>query len=178
MANAPFDLKARARQAMLDAGFHPDFPAAVSREIQALRQSAPKIDATVRDLRSLLWSSIDNDTSRDLDQVEYAEKLPDDSIRLLIGIADVDMLVAKGMATDRQASVESTSVYTGVKTFPMLPTELSTDLTSLSEGQHRSAVVIELQITAEGEVNHHDIYTAWILNCAKLAYSSTGAWLE
>jgi VacB/RNase II family 3'-5' exoribonuclease len=178
MANAPFDLKARARQAMLDAGFHPDFPAAVSREIQALRQSAPKIDATVRDLRSLLWSSIDNDSSRDLDQVEYAEKLPDGTTRLLVGIADVDASVRKGSATDQYAAAEATSVYTGVATFPMLPEELSTDLTSLRDAQDRVSLVIELHVLDSGEVKDHDIYPAWLHNRAKLAYNSTGTWLE
>jgi exoribonuclease-2 len=173
------DLAARARRAMLEAGFRPDFPPDVVNEIQAIKtnpHSAP--ETSVRDLRHLAWSSIDNDTSRDLDQVEYAEKTPDDTIRLLVGIADVDTLVAKGSATDHQAGVESTSVYTGVRTFPMLPIELSTDLTSLSEGQHRSAVVIEIRINGSGDVSDHNVYPAWILNCAKLAYSSTGAWLE
>src|SRR5258708_23134749 len=179
MAIGTFDLAARARRAMLDAGFQPDFPPDVLTEIQAFKSAQPGIPETnVRDLRHLAWSSIDNDTSRDLDQVEYAEKMPDDTLRLLVGIANVDTLVAKGSATDRQAGVESTSVYTGVKTFPMLPTELSTDLTSLSEGEHRSAIVIELRIIDSGDVTCHDVYPAWTLNCAKLAYSSTGAWLE
>src|SRR5467141_562069 len=103
MPNAPLDLKARARQAMLDAGFHPDFPAEVLREVQALQQPSPSATApTIRDLRSLLWSSIDNDTSRDLDQVEYAEALSNGAVRLLVGIADVDSTVSKGSATDRQ----------------------------------------------------------------------------
>jgi exoribonuclease II len=173
------DLAARARRAMLEAGFQPDFPPDVLTEIQTFKSAQPGIPETnVRDLRHFAWSSIDNDTSRDLDQVEYAEKMPDDTLRLLVGIADVDTLVGKGSATDRQAGVESTSVYTGVKTFPMLPTELSTDLTSLSEGEHRSAIVIELRIIGSGDVTCYDIYPAWILNCAKLAYSSTGAWLE
>lgn len=179
MNGAPFDLAARARRAMLDAGFHPDFPPEVLAETKQLKQhpeTAPK--SPMRDLRNLAWSSIDNDTSRDLDQVEYAEKLPDDSIRLLIGIADVDSMVSRGSATDQQAAAESTSVYTGVRTFPMLPMELSTDLTSLSEGEHRSALIIELRIVGSGEVNCHDLYAGWILNCAKLAYSTTGAWLE
>lgn len=179
MQNGTFDLAARAHRAMLEAGFRPDFPPEVLNEIQAFKSNQHNAPQTsVRDLRHLAWSSIDNDTSRDLDQVEYAEKMPDDTIRLLVGIADVDTLVARDSATDRQAAVESTSVYTGVRTFPMLPIELSTDLTSLSEGQRRSAIVIELQITAAGDVNRHDIYPAWVLNCAKLAYSSTGAWLE
>src|SRR5262249_19606713 len=179
MMNGTIDLAARAHRAMLEAGFRPDFPPDVLTEVRAIKNGQHSVSETnVRDLRHLAWSSIDNDTSRDLDQVEYAEKLPDDTIRLLVGIADVDTLVPKGSATDRQAGVESTSVYTGVKTFPMLPTELSTDLTSLSEGAHRSAIVIELRITGSGDVNYHEIYPASILNCAKLAYSSTGAWLE
>lgn len=143
MANAPFDIKARAHQAMLDAGFKPDFPPDVSRETQSLKPAAPT-NGTIRDLRSLLWSSIDNDTSKDLDQVEYAEKLPDGTVRLLVGIADVDTSVPKASATDTYAATETTSVYTGVATFPMLPNELSTDLTSLRDAQDRLSIVIEM----------------------------------
>src|ERR1051326_1453784 len=119
MTNAAFDLKARAHQAMVEAGFHPEFPPEVCREVQLL-QTAPANAGgpAVRDLRSLLWSSIDNDTSRDLDQVEYAEKLPDGATRLLVGIADVDSSVPKGTVIDQHASSETTSVYTGVATFP------------------------------------------------------------
>jgi exoribonuclease-2 len=178
MANAPFDLRARAHQAMLDAGFHPDFPSEVARETEALKQIAPDPAGIVRDLRDLLWSSIDNDNSRDLDQVEYVEKLPDGSIRLLVGIADVDSLVRKGSATDQHASTETTSVYTGVTTFPMLPDELSTDLTSLRDAQERLSIIIELHVLESGEVKSHEGYPAWVRNRAKLAYSSTGAWLE
>jgi exoribonuclease-2 len=126
----------------------------------------------------LLWSSIDNDTSRDLDQIEYVEKLSDGTLRLLVGISDVDADVPKGSATDRQAAAESTSVYTGVTTFPMLPEELSTDLTSLLGAKDRLALIIELHVVDSGEVNCHDVYPGWVRNCAKLAYSSTGAWLE
>src|SRR6266436_5472270 len=179
MSLSNIDLKARARQAMLDAGFRPDFPPDVAREVQALKQSAPhQPGPTVRDLRSLLWSSIDNDSSRDLDQVEYAEKLDDSLTRLLVGIADVDASVRAGSATDHQAAAEATSVYTGVATFPMLPLELSTDLTSLLDAQERLSMVIELHILDSGEVKSHDVYPAWLRNRAKLAYSSTGAWLE
>jgi VacB/RNase II family 3'-5' exoribonuclease len=178
MTNAPFDLRARAHQAMLDAGFHPDFPPEIFREIQSLKQPAPNISGTVRDLRSLLWSSIDNDSSRDLDQVEYAEKLPDGATRLLVGIADVDSSVPKGSATDQHASSETTSVYTGVATYPMLPEALSTDLTSLRDAQERLSIIIELHVADSGGVKCHDAYHAWLRNCAKLAYSSTGAWLE
>ena len=164
---------------MLDAGFRPDFPADVLGEIQALKNPAtPAPGTAVRDLRALLWSSIDNDSSRDLDQVEYAEKLPDGTMRLLVGIADVDSSVPKGSATDRQAGIETTSVYTGVATFPMLPDELSTDRTSLVNAQERLSIVIELHLQDSGEVDRHDVYPAWLRNRAKLAYSSTGAWLE
>ncbi len=177
MTTVPFDLKARAHQAMLAAGFQPDFPAEVVREVQARKQAiAPATGA--RDLRSLPWSSIDNDSSRDLDQVEYAEKLPDGSVRLLVGIADVDASVPKGSATDRHAAAEATSVYTGVASFPMLPGELSTDLTSLLDAQDRCSLIIELHILESGEVTGHEVYPAWLCNRAKLAYSSTGAWLE
>jgi exoribonuclease II len=179
MPNLPFDLKARAHQAMLDAGFSPDFSPEVMREAQGLKQGFPRIEsAVVRDLRKLLWSSIDNDTSRDLDQVEYVEPLADGAVRLLVGIADVDAAVEKGSATDRQAAAEATSVYTGVATFPMLPGELSADLTSLLDAQDRVAIVIELHVQASGEVTEQVVYPALLHNCAKLAYSSTGAWLE
>ncbi len=163
---------------MLDAGFHPDFTPDITREIQAIKPAAPGSSGSVRDLRPLLWSSIDNDSSRDLDQVEYAEKLPDGSVKLLVGIADVDATVTKGCATDQHASTETTSVYTGVATFPMLPDTLSTDLTSLRDAQDRLSIVIELRVLDSGEVQGHDVYPAWLHNRAKLAYSSTGAWLE
>src|SRR5437762_9668613 len=143
---------------MVEAGFQQDFPADVAREVEALKEAAPENRGpSVRDLRSLLWSSIDNDSSRDLDQVEYAENLSNGDTKLLVGIADVDSSVCKGSAIDRQAAAESTSVYTGVTTFPMLPAELSTDLTSLLDAQDRFALVIELHVRDSGEVNCHDL---------------------
>jgi VacB/RNase II family 3'-5' exoribonuclease len=179
MPNLPFDLKARAHQAMLEAGFSPDFPVEVVREVERLKPGLPKIgSAEVTDLRSLLWSSIDNDTSRDLDQVEYVEPLADGAVRLLLGIADVDTAVGKGSAMDRQAGLEAISVYTGVATFPMLPGELSTNLTSLLDAQDRVAMVIDLRVLPSGEVTEQAVYRAWLRNRSKLAYSSTGAWLE
>jgi VacB/RNase II family 3'-5' exoribonuclease len=177
--SAQINLRARARQAMAERGFHPDFPAETARELDALKQHPPAANAPVaRDLRELLWSSIDNDTSRDLDQVEYAEKLPDGSTRLLIGIADVDSFVPRGSRIDVHAGSETTSVYTGVATFPMLPVELSTDATSLVAEQERLSVVTELHVSEAGESACQDIYLARLRNRAKLAYSSTGAWLE
>jgi exoribonuclease-2 len=178
MINAPIDLKARARQAMIEAGFHPDMPEEVVSAIQSLKQQSPGANSEVPDLRVLLWSSIDNDSSRDLDQVEYVQKLPDGTHQLFIGIADVDSAVSKGAASDARADSETTSVYTGVATFPMLPLELSTDLTSLVEGQDRRAVVIELHVLESGEVAEHSAYPAWLKNRAKLTYSATGPWLE
>ena len=175
---------------MLETGFQPDVPPEVVREIENLKQepgrlsdrpSTPQASApssSPRDLRDLLWSSIDNDTSRDLDQVEYAEKLPDGTVRLLVGIAEVDASVPAGSATDRRAAAEATSVYAGVATFPMLPGELSTDMTSLLDAQDRLALVVELRIRDSGETDGHEVYPAWLRNRAKLAYPSTGAWLE
>jgi exoribonuclease-2 len=129
-------------------------------------------------LRALPWSSIDNDQSRDLDQIEYVEVRSNGLLRLLVGIADVDSSVPKGSATDQQANSEGTSVYTGVATFPMLPTEFSTSQTSLLDAQDRLALVIEMHLTPSGEVGDYTVFPAWVRNQAKLAYSTTGAWLE
>src|SRR5262249_146793 len=154
-------LKARAHRAMLEAGFQPDFPPPVVREVASLAQTQPQpTQHATRDLRALLWSSIDNEQSRDLDQVEYIERLPEDTLRLLVGIADVDSKVTRGSATDIQAAAEGTSVYTGVQTFPLLPEVLSTDLTSLVQDQDRLAIVIELHIPTSGEALGRDIYPA------------------
>src|SRR5258706_4312484 len=141
------DLRALAHQAMLEAGFAPDVPPAAAAEAAALDPARiAALAAQLRDLRELLWSSIDNADSRDLDQVEFAEQLPSGAIRLLIGIADVDAFVPAGAAIDRHAFANATSVYTGVVTFPMLPERLSTDLTSLIAGADRLAVVIEFVV--------------------------------
>jgi exoribonuclease-2 len=178
MANCPIDLKLRARQAVLDAGFHPDFSPDVRREVQSLQQRPPDAGRGLRDLRALPWSSIDNETSRDLDQVEYAEKLSGGAVRLLIGIADVDSSVPKSCATDTHAAAETTSVYTGVTMFPMLPEELSTDQTSLLDARDRLCLIIELHVLDSGEVDCHDLFLGLVRNQAKLAYPSTGAWLQ
>ncbi len=132
----------------------------------------------MRDLRDLLWSSIDNAESRDLDQIELAEALPDGGIRVRVAIADVDALVPKGSALDRHAEVNATSVYTGIAMYPMLPEQLCADLTSLVQGADRPVVVIELALAPDGTVRSHAIYRALATNKAKLAYDSVGAWLE
>ena len=156
--------------------FSPDLDDAARHELANLRPVAPTSD--LRDLRSLLWSSIDNAESRDLDQIEYAESLDGGAIKVLVGIADVDVLVGKGTALDQHAMLNSTSVYTGVAVFPMLPVEISTGLTSLNQGEDRSIIVIELVLNADGSPRSHDVYRALAANRAKLAYDSLGAWLE
>lgn len=169
----PVDLKERAHRAMIEQKFSPDFPP----EIQAeLRHLEVRSDGCL-DLRSLLWSSIDNDESRDLDQIEYAERKPDGSIRLLIGIADVDCCVKKGGVIDQHAYENTTSVYTGAATFPMLPEQLATSQTSLLEAEDRLSIVIEMLISPEGEVLKREVYRALARNQAKLTYDEVGEWL-
>ncbi len=131
-----------------------------------------------QDLRNLLWSSIDNDTSKDLDQVEWAEQLPDGRIRVLIGVADVDIRVPRGSLLDKHAQSETTSVYTGVKVFPMLPSDLSEGITSLNENEDRVADVVEFTVDPSGCVSGGTVYRALVRNRAQLAYNSVGAWLE
>ena len=160
-------------------GFEPDFSLAVMREVASLDEpSAHRLPRGVRDLRALPWSSIDNRESRDLDQIEVAERLADGAIRLLIGVADVDSLVALGSAADAHAATNTTSVYTGVAVFPMLPERLSTDLTSLNEGEDRLAVVIQFDVLADGELANASVSRALVHNRAKLTYDAIGAWLE
>ena len=127
------DLQAMARQVMLAQGFEPNFPPATQQQLAEISAHPPQLVASdkVRDLRGLLWSSIDNDTSKDLDQIEVAERLPNGDIKVMVGIADVDAFVGKDSAIDQHAAKETTSVYTGVAIFPMLPDELSTGASSL-----------------------------------------------
>ena len=174
------DLQAIAKQVMLEHGFEPDFSPAVEQQLATLKahppQVAPAGDAV--DMRNLLWSSIDNDTSRDLDQIEVAERLPNGNIKVLVGIADVDSFVPKHSPIDEHASTQTTSVYTGVRIFPMLPEELSTGITSLLENGDRLSVVIEFAVDATGSVNSSKVYRAVVRNKAQLAYNAVGGWLE
>ena len=175
-----FDLQAAARQTMVENGFEPEFPPAAQQELAQLRANPPVVSSTteIRDLRNLLWSSIDNDTSRDLDQIEFAERLADGQTRVLIGIADVDTFVPKASALDAHAGKETTTVYTGVRNFPMLPEELSTGTTSLLENVDRLCVVTEFVVDGNGCVMSSDVYRAIAHNKAQLAYNAVGAWLE
>jgi len=161
-------------------GFQPDFPPTVLQQLTDLRAHPPQIASgkDVRDLRNLLWSSIDNDTSRDLDQIEVAERLPNGDMKVLVGIADVDAFVHKQTAIDQHAARETTTVYAGVRNFPMLPEELSTGKTSLLENQDCLSVVIEFVADAGGHVTSSDVYRALARNRAQLQYNSVGAWLE
>jgi VacB/RNase II family 3'-5' exoribonuclease len=174
------DLQAIARDVMRQHGFEPDFPQEVQQQLADLRAHPPAISAggEVRDLRNRLWSSIDNDTSRDLDQIEVAERLPNGDGKVLIGIADVDAFVPKQSAIDQHAAKETTTVYTGIRNFPMLPEELSTGKTSLLENQDRLSVVIEFVVNSDGHVTSSDVYRAVVCNQAQLQYNSVGAWLE
>ncbi|MFP5235016.1 MAG: RNB domain-containing ribonuclease [Acidobacteriota bacterium] len=179
-----FNLVAAARAAMIEHGFEPDFPDGTDGELTAiLSQTAPPsasaaFNSTLRDLRSLLWSSIDNDTSKDLDQIEWAERLKDGRIRVLVGVADVDARMHLGTVIDTHACAETTSVYTGVKVFPMLPPELSEGITSLNENEERAALVIEFCVDAQGTVSEGKTYRAIVRNRAQLTYNAVGAWLE
>ena len=174
-----FDLQAAAKQLMLQNGFEPDFPPEVQQQLAQIKSKPPQAaPANVQDLRKLLWSSIDNDTSRDLDQIEYAEKLPDGTTKVLVGIADVDSFVPKGSPIDTHAGKETCTVYTGVRNFPMLPEELSTGTTSLLEVDGKLSVVTEFAVDGNGEVSKHQIYPALVVNKAQLAYNAVGAWLE
>ena len=174
-----FDLVAAARTTMTEHGFHPDFPAGTDEQLAAIK-AHPELPAApgAQDLRKLLWSSIDNDTSKDLDQIEWAEQLPDGRIRVLVGVADVDSRVARGSVIDNHARSETTSVYTGVQVFPMLPTDLSEGITSLNENQDRLAIVVEYAVDASGATSDGKAYRALVCNRAQLAYNGVGAWLE
>jgi exoribonuclease-2 len=172
------DLKAIARRAMLDRGLLPDFSPAVVAETAGLAAPAAGRGGPGRDLRERLWVSIDNDDSRDLDQLSFAEPAGAGATRVQVAIADVDSLVTKGSAIDGHAGHNTTSVYTAAAIFPMLPTSLSTDRTSLGEDQERQAIVVEMLVAADGAVTDSDVYAATVLNRAKLAYDSVAAWLE
>ncbi|HEY4955559.1 MAG TPA: RNB domain-containing ribonuclease [Gemmatimonadaceae bacterium] len=176
MTPPSFDLRAAAHKAMLDNGFLPDVPAAVVAEVAA--EKAVGAAPGARDLRQLPWSSIDNDTSRDLDQLEVAEQLPNGDVRVMVAIADVDGTVARGSQTDQFAAQNATSVYTGIVTYPMLPDRLSTDLTSLGQDDDRASVVIEFVVARDGTLRSHSVYLARVHNYAKLAYNNVGAWLD
>jgi exoribonuclease II len=172
------DLHRIAVEAMRSRGLLPDFAPQALQEAEAARQAGPERNGIIRDLRHLTWFSIDNDDTRDLDQLSVAESLPGAATRLLVAVADVDAMVRPGGAVDGHAGVNTTSVYTAAGVFPMLPEALSTDLTSLHEGQERLAVVVEMLVQADGTVSGSDVFRAAVLNRAKLTYDGVSAWLD
>jgi VacB/RNase II family 3'-5' exoribonuclease len=167
-----------AHRVMLERGLLPDFPRQVLAELDRIHGPATRSDESIRDLRNLLWCSIDNDDSRDLDQLTVAEAMPEGAGKILVAIADVDAVVKKQSALDDYARHNTTSVYTAAETFPMLPEKLSTDFTSLNHESDRLAVVVEMVMGSDGSLQSSDIYRATVCNRAKLAYNSVADWLE
>jgi VacB/RNase II family 3'-5' exoribonuclease len=161
-------------------GFQPDFAPETKQQLADISAHPPQLmpSSTVHDLRNLLWSSIDNDTSKDLDQIEVAERLPNGDVKIMIGIADVDAFVQKDSPIDQHAKRETTSVYTGVTIFPMLPNELSTGASSLLPDVDRPAIVTEFVVNASGELGSSNVYRAIVRNKAQLTYNAVGTWLE
>jgi len=163
---------------MLEHGLEPDLPAAAAVQLRAINGPATERGPHIRDQRSLLWCSIDNDDSRDLDQLSVAQPLANGAVQILVAIADVDASVARQSPLDAHACRNSTSVYTAAQIFPMLPERLSTDLTCLAEGQERLSVVVDMTLTNDGSLGASDIYRAVVVNRAKLAYGSVARWLD
>ena len=174
----PINLHQIAVEAMRTRGLLPAFAPQALQEAEDARQAKPERNSTIRDLRHLSWFSIDNDDTRDLDQLSVAEPLANGMTRLLVAVADVDTMVRPGGAVDGHAGANTTSVYTAAGVFPMLPKALSEDLTSLHEDRERLAVVVDMQVEAKGTVSASSVYRAVVLNRAKLSYDGVSAWLD
>ena len=192
------DLQGIAHQTMIEYGLLPDFGVEALKQLDGIARAAAPMagpgggdaarsnaakgagapPADARDLRPLLWCSIDNDDSRDLDQLSVCEPLADGNVKIFVAVADVDATVKAGTPIDDHAQSNTTSVYTAAQIFPMLPEKLSTDLTSLGENQDRLSLVVEMTITPDGSVKASDVYRARVRNQAKLAYNSVAAWLD
>ena len=172
------DLHQIAVEAMRSRGLLPSFSPQALQEAEGARQTGPQAGGTIRELKHLTWFSIDNDDTQDLDQLSVAQPLPLNAVRLLVAVADVDAMVKPGGAVDGHAALNTTSVYTAAGVFPMLPLVLSTDLTSLHEGQERLAVVVDMVVQPDGVVSQSDVYRAWVVNRAKLSYDAVSAWLD
>lgn len=166
-----------AEQVMQSKGLEPNFSEAAKEQLEKIEKPAVPPQG-IQDLRSLLWCSIDNDDSLDLDQLTYAETKPDGTTTIWVAVADVDALVPQGSPIDQHAQNNTTSVYTPAKIFPMLPEKLSTNLTSLNENEDRLAMVVKFTLDAQGEIGEPSIFAANVHNYAKLTYSAVGAWLE
>ena len=172
-------LQSIARRAMVEGGLLPDFSPAALAELEKISATPEVVDASsFRDLRDLPWASIDNDDSRDLDQLTVAQRLPGGTVKILVAVADVDFLVKDRTAIDGHARHNTTSVYTAAEIFSMLPEKLSTDLSSLNLNEDHLAIVVEMVTGADGVLQTSDIYRARVRNHAKLAYNSVAAWLD
>jgi exoribonuclease-2 len=177
-------LQGIAHRAMLERGLFPDFSAGVLFELEQLQEPEfkehliQKDPQGIRDLRKLLWVSIDNDDSRDLDQLTNAQEMTTNLTKIRVAIADVDAAIKKGSLIDQHARHNTTSVYTAAEIFPMLPEKVSTDITSLNVNEDRLSIVIEMDVRVDGSIKSSKIYRAWVHNYAKLAYNSVADWLE
>ena len=177
-------LQSIAHRAMLERGLLPDFSNEALAELERLQNPTVTENGPaegplgIRDMRNLLWASIDNDDSRDLDQLTVAEAAPSDKVKILVAIADVASSIINGSAIDQHARNNTTSVYTAAKIFPMLPEKVSTDITSLNFNEDRLSIVVEMLVGADGSFEDSKIYRAWVHNYAKLAYNSVAGWLE
>jgi VacB/RNase II family 3'-5' exoribonuclease len=163
---------------MIEHGLEPDLPPDAAAQLRAIAGPAVGHGAQIRDLRALPWCSIDNDDSRDLDQLSVAQPLTAGAVRILVAIADVDASILEGSPLDAHARVNTTSVYTAAQVFPMFPERLSTDLTCLAEGQERVSIVIDMTVAADGSISASEVYRAVVVNQAKLAYNGVAAWLD
>jgi exoribonuclease-2 len=172
------DLTSISRQVMIDRGLLADFSPQVRRELRRLKSPLDAEEGDVKDLRKLPWCSIDNDDSRDIDQLTASEKVSRDVHRILVAVADVDAVVKKGTAVDLHAKHNTTTVYCPTVTFTMIPEALCYDVTSLNEGEDRLAVVIDMEVGPKGRIRRESVYRAWVRNKAQLAYPEVGAWLE
>jgi exoribonuclease-2 len=172
------DLIQIANASMIERGLEPEYSSAVLAQLKQITGPGQDASATVRDLRDLPWCSIDNDDSRDLDQLTVAESLPNGAVRIRVAIADVDALVPKNSAIDKHARHNTTTVYTSARIFPMLPERLSTDLTSLNPGQDRPALVTEMVFDAQGALSGSTLYRARVHNQAQLAYDAVSEWID
>ena len=167
-----------AHRVMMERGLLPDFSVQAVAELNRIHEAVTNNEESTRDLRNLIWCSIDNDDSRDLDQLSVAEAMPDKTVKILVAIADVEVVVKKQSALDDHAKHNTTSVYTAAEIFPMLPEKLSTDLTSLNFESDRLAIIVEMVIAEDGSLQSSDIYRATVRNHAKLAYNSVAGWLD
>ena len=178
LAHHRTDLATIATWAMFSRGLQPEFPAQVQQQLDAIEGPAQEHDSRIRDLTHLLWCSIDNDDSRDLDQLTTGQPLAQGRLRLFVAVADVDALVPHGSPIDEHARQNTTSVYTSARVFPMLPERLCHDLTSLNPDADRLAVVCEMEFSDDGQLSSYAIYRARVRNKAKLAYDAVSAWIE